>query len=171
MIDARTQVVLVVMEGVPHGGNSRLAGQSGSLGATWDGAGVNFALFSENGTRVEVCFFDSAESDRESDRVTLPERTNQVWHGYFPDIRPGQLYGYRVHGPWEPKQGHRFNANKVLLDPYARAIGRRVQWGDENTRSRRDAQSGATREPYFRVVTVVAAGFAVPGYLSNQLMR
>jgi glycogen operon protein len=88
------------------------------------------ALFSANATRVDLCLFDSPEATRESQCVTLPERTAMVWHGYFPDLRPGQLYGYRVHGPYEPERGHRFNPHKVVLDPYAKAIGRMVQWGD-----------------------------------------
>ncbi|MGE0813450.1 MAG: glycogen debranching protein GlgX [Vicinamibacterales bacterium] len=100
------------------------------LGATWDGLGVNFALFSANATRVDLCLFDAPDSLHESRRVTLPEQTAMVWHGYLPDVRPGQLYGYRVYGPHEPRFGHRFNPNKVLLDPYAKAIGRVVQWGD-----------------------------------------
>ena len=94
------------------------------LGATWDGAGVNFALFSEHATKVELCLFDSPDATKESQRITLPEQTDQVWHGYLPDVQPGQLYGYRVHGPYEPAKGHRFNPNKVVLDPYAKAIGR-----------------------------------------------
>lgn len=98
------------------------------LGATWDGRGVNFALFSECSTKVELCLFDSASSPKETHRITLLERTNHVWHGYFPDLRPGQLYGYRVHGPYEPQNGHRFNSNKLLLDPYAKAIGRELKW-------------------------------------------
>jgi isoamylase len=98
--------------------------------ATWDGAGVNFALFSEHATRVELCLFDSPDDAQESHRIDLPEKTDQVWHGYFPDLRPGQLYGYRVHGPYEPEHGHRFNPNKVLLDPYAKAVGRVSQWDD-----------------------------------------
>jgi glycogen operon protein len=100
------------------------------LGATWDGAGVNFAIFSENATRVELCLFDWADAARETHRIRLPEQTHMIWHGYFPDIRPGQLYGFRVHGPYEPEAGHRFNPNKVLLDPYARAVGRTIRWGD-----------------------------------------
>src|ERR1051326_2290973 len=88
------------------------------LGATWDASGVNFALFSEHATRVELCLFDSARVPTESLCVPLPERTDQVWHGYLPDVRPGQLYGYRVDGPWDPPAGHRFNRAKVLLDPY-----------------------------------------------------
>src|SRR5881392_866017 len=93
------------------------------LGATWDGAGVNFALFSEHATKVELCLFDAADAPKEAQRVVLPESTDMVWHGYLPDVRPGQIYGYRVHGPYEPKKGHRFNPNKVVLDPYAKAIG------------------------------------------------
>ncbi len=100
------------------------------LGATWDGLGVNVALFSANATRVDLCLFDSPTAERESHRVTLPERTAMVWHGYLPDLRPGQLYGYRVHGPYAPEHGHRFNPNKVVLDPYAKAVGRMVTWGN-----------------------------------------
>ncbi|HTI50038.1 MAG TPA: glycogen debranching protein GlgX [Planctomycetaceae bacterium] len=100
------------------------------LGAAWDGRGVNFALFSEHATKVELCLFDSASARRETQRIPLPEQTDQVWHGYFPDIKPGQYYGYRVHGPYEPAKGHRFNAHKLLLDPYARAIGRHLTWND-----------------------------------------
>jgi glycogen operon protein len=100
------------------------------LGATWDGAGVNFALFSEHATKVELCLFDGVEATQETQRITLPEHTDQVWHAYLPDAEPGQLYGYRVHGPYEPAQGHRFNPRKVLLDPYAKAIGRDVKWDD-----------------------------------------
>jgi glycogen operon protein len=105
-------------------------GQPYPLGATWDGAGVNFALFSEHATKVELCLFDSVDSEKESHRVPLAERTDLVWHGYFPDLVPGQLYGYRVHGPHEPANGHRFNPNKLLLDPYAKLIGRRLSWDD-----------------------------------------
>ena len=100
------------------------------LGATWDGAGVNFALFSEHATKVELCLFDSADATRESQRIELREQTDQVWHCYLPDCLPGQLYGYRVHGPYEPANGHRFNPNKVVLDPYAKLIGRDVRWDD-----------------------------------------
>jgi len=99
------------------------------LGATWDGVGVNFALFSAHATKVELCLFDSPTATRESHRVTLPEQTDMVWHGYMPDVRPGQLYGYRVHGPYDPQAGHRFNPNKVVMDPYAKAVGRTVRWG------------------------------------------
>jgi glycogen operon protein len=91
---------------------------------------VNFAIFSEHATKVELCLFDSVDSKRESRSVVLPEHTDMVWHGYLPDAEPGQLYGYRVHGPYDPGKGHRFNPHKVLLDPYAKAIGRDVAWDD-----------------------------------------
>jgi glycogen operon protein len=105
-------------------------GRSYPLGATWDGAGVNFAVFSEHATKVELCLFDSADAAKEAHRIELKEQTDQVWHCYLPDALPGQLYGYRVHGPYEPAQGHRFNPNKVVLDPYAKLIGRDVRWDD-----------------------------------------
>ncbi|MCX7421735.1 MAG: glycogen debranching protein GlgX [Planctomycetia bacterium] len=105
-------------------------GRPSPLGATWDGSGVNFALFSENATRVELCLFDSATARKEAHCIPLPEQTDQVWHGYLPDIRPGQLYGFRVSGPYNPAAGHRFNPHKILLDPYAKGIGRDVRWSD-----------------------------------------
>jgi isoamylase len=105
-------------------------GKSYPLGATWDGAGVNFALFSEHATKVELCLFDSVDSTKEAERIVMPEHTDQVWHAYLPDALPGQLYGYRVHGPNDPAAGHRFNPNKVLMDPYAKDITRDVQWDD-----------------------------------------
>ena len=98
------------------------------LGATWDGVGVNFALFSEHARRVELCLFDSTGGESESLTIPLTEHTDMVWHGYLPDVRPGQLYGYRVHGPYAPNQGHRFNANKLVIDPYAKAIEGSVRW-------------------------------------------
>jgi isoamylase len=101
------------------------------LGATWDGLGVNFAIFSEHATKVELCLFDSAADDREAVRLALPEQTDQTWHGYLPGVLPGQLYGFRVHGPYEPERGHRFNPHKVVLDPYARAIARTIAWADD----------------------------------------
>lgn len=100
------------------------------LGATWDGMGVNFALFSEHATKVELCLFDSAKAKREAHKIEMPEQTTQVWHAYLPDTRPGQLYGYRVHGPFDPGHGHRFNGKKLVLDPYAKAIGRSLRWDD-----------------------------------------
>jgi glycogen operon protein len=92
--------------------------------------GVNFALFSEHASRVELCLFDSSEADSETVTISLAEQTDMVWHGYLPDVRPGQLYGYRVHGPYDPVQGHRFNPNKVVMDPYARVVGRTVAWDE-----------------------------------------
>jgi isoamylase len=100
------------------------------LGAMWDGRGVNFALYSEGATKVELCLFESVDSVKESDRIPFTEKTDAVWHGYLPDISPGQLYGYRVHGPYDPENGQRFNPNKVLLDPYAKMIGRETRWDD-----------------------------------------
>ncbi|HET6884108.1 MAG TPA: glycogen debranching protein GlgX, partial [Pirellulales bacterium] len=101
------------------------------IGATWDGSGVNFALYSENATKVELCLFDNADDKQESQRIGLEEQTDMVWHGFLPDLRPGQLYGFRVHGPNDPAHGHRFNPNKIVLDPYAKAIGREIRWSDE----------------------------------------
>ncbi|MCA9062454.1 MAG: glycogen debranching protein GlgX, partial [Planctomycetaceae bacterium] len=100
------------------------------LGATWDGQGVNFALYSENATQVELCLFDNPQDECETACILLTEQTDLVWHAYLPDIRPGQLYGYRVNGPYDPHQGHRFNKSKLLLDPYARALGRGINWSD-----------------------------------------
>ena len=97
------------------------------LGATWDGAGVNFALFSANATKVELCLFD-AHGQRELRRIELPEYTDEVWHVYVPGLEPGAVYGYRVHGPYEPEAGHRFNPNKLLLDPYAKAHVGSLTW-------------------------------------------
>ncbi|MEL7304557.1 MAG: glycogen debranching protein GlgX [Myxococcota bacterium] len=103
-------------------------GEPYPLGATWDGEGVNFALFSRHADRVELCLFDADNPALEIDRVDIREQKDFVWHAYLPDIRPGQLYGYRVHGPYEPAQGHRFNPHKLLLDPYAKAITDDFQW-------------------------------------------
>ncbi len=100
-------------------------------GATWDGTGVNFALYSATSESVDLCLFDHAGQTREAQRIRLRERTNGVWHIYLEGIRPGQLYGYRVHGPYAPAEGLRFNPNKLLLDPYAKAIGRGLKWADE----------------------------------------
>jgi isoamylase len=112
---ARTRV----SEGLPH-----------PLGATWDGLGVNFALFSAYATKVELCLFDG-RGERELERIELPEYTDEVWHGYLPDARPGTVYGYRVYGPYEPENGHRFNHHKLLLDPYAKAHVGQLRWGPE----------------------------------------
>jgi isoamylase len=100
------------------------------LGATWDGRGVNFAVFSENASQVELCLFASVNDRAESRRAPLVEQTDMVWHAYLPDVRPGQLYGYRVHGPYDPDAGHRFNPAKLVIDPYAKAVARAVSWDD-----------------------------------------
>ncbi len=104
-------------------------GRPHPLGATWDGSGVNFALFSAHATKVELCLFDH-DGRREIERIALPEYTDEVWHGYLPEAYPGLLYGYRVHGPYEPAAGHRFNPHKLLIDPYAKALHGRLQWSD-----------------------------------------
>ena len=100
------------------------------LGATWDGKGVNFALFSENAGAVELCLYEGEKGHAEAGRVTLHEQTDQVWHVYVPGLGPGQRYGYRVDGPYAPARGHRFNRNKLLIDPYARAIDGHVRWNE-----------------------------------------
>ena len=99
------------------------------LGATWDGNGVNFALFSAHAEKVELCLFDR-RGIREVERIELPEYTDEVWHGYLPDARPGLLYGYRVYGPYDPVRGHRFNSHKLLIDPYAKSMGGAFEWSD-----------------------------------------
>jgi len=104
-------------------------GEATPLGACWDGEGVNFALFSEHASAVDLCLFEPGQP-LESQRIALSERTNHVWHAYLPDVRPGALYGYRVHGPYDPERGHRFNPHKLLLDPYAKAITGGVEWSD-----------------------------------------
>jgi isoamylase len=100
------------------------------LGATWDGIGVNFALFSANATKVELCLFD-IDGKKELERIELPEYTDEVWHGYLPTARPGTVYAYRVYGPYEPDAGHRFNPNKLLIDPYAKQLVGELKWGPE----------------------------------------
>ncbi len=105
-----------ISEGRPH-----------PLGATWDGLGVNFALFSAHAEKVELCLFDESGT-RELERIELPEYTDEVFHGYLRDARPGTLYAYRVHGPYAPEAGHRFNHHKLLLDPYAKAHVGTVDW-------------------------------------------
>jgi isoamylase len=107
-----------ITEGMPH-----------PLGATWDGRGTNFALFSANAKKVELCLFDP-HGRRELERIALPERTDDVWHGHLFDVSPGQLYGYRVHGPYDPERGRRFNANKLLIDPYTKRLFGRIVWSD-----------------------------------------
>ncbi len=108
-----------------------LPGRPYPLGAAWDGKGVNFALFSENAEKVELCLFD-ARGGRETRRIVLPEYTDNVWHGYLPDERPGLLYGYRVYGTYDPANGHRFNHHKLLIDPYATLLSGQLHWSDAN---------------------------------------
>ena len=124
-------------------------GSPAPLGATWDGSGVNFALYSENAERVELCLFDP-KGRREVERVDVPYRTDFVWHCYLPEARPGLLYGYRVHGPYAPERGHRFNPHKLLLDPYARMIEGPLRWADAHfgyrIGSRREDLSFDTRD-------------------------
>lgn len=138
-------------------------GQPHPLGATWDGKGTNFAIFSANATKVEVCIFDE-KGEKEISRIELPEYTDEVWHGYVEGIQPGTRYGYRVHGPYEPEQGHRFNPNKLLLDPYARAHMGEIKWdpacfgykletGDDTTFDERDSA------PFMPKCVVVDPGF------------
>ncbi len=147
------------MSSTTRGARRRLKlwpGKPYPLGATWDGQGTNFALFSENATRVDLCLYDSATSTRESNCIRLREQTAHVWHGYLPGVRPGQVYGYRVSGPYAPEQGHRFNPSKLLIDPYAKAIEGTVDWsapvfgyalGDPAGDLSRDAQDDAGAVP------------------------
>jgi isoamylase len=139
-------------EGLPH-----------PRGATWDGDGVNFSLFSANATKVELCLFD-ADGKVELERIELPEYTDQFFHGWVSGIGPGQVYGYRVYGPYEPKQGHRFNPNKLVMDPYARAHTGELEWnpaifgyqmesGDDTTYDERDSA------PFMPKCVVVDPGF------------
>lgn len=116
MVAPRVRRQSRVREGLPY-----------PLGATWDGLGVNFAIFSANATKVELCLFDQ-DGEREIERIELPEYTDEVWHGYLPDARPGTTYGYRVYGPYDPTAGHRFNPNKLLLDPYAKQLIGELNW-------------------------------------------
>src|SRR6202000_2043307 len=105
-------------------------GLADPLGATWDGEGTNFALFSAHATKVEVCLFDRTGA-KETARIELPEYTDQVFHGYLPGVGPGTFYGYRVHGPYEPDNGHRFNANKLVVCPYTKQTVGALRWGQE----------------------------------------
>lgn len=105
-------------------------GEPYPLGATWDGEGVNFAVFAENAAGMDLCLFDTLESKNEEERIRLNEVSHHVWHAYIPGLKPGQLYGYRAHGAYEPLNGLRYNPNKLLIDPYAKAISSPVRWND-----------------------------------------
>ena len=119
-------------------GRRVLGGLPAPLGATWDGEGTNFALFSVHAEKVELCLFHPTEHD-EVERIELPEYTNEVWHGYLPEVGPGTLYGYRVHGPYDPENGHRFNPHKLLLDPYAKAFAGELRWSEAHYGYRLDS--------------------------------
>ena len=145
------------------------------MGASWDGKGTNFSLFSAHAAKVEVCIFD-AEGDKELERVALPEYTDQIWHGYLPNIGPGTVYGLRVHGPYEPKNGHRFNPNKLLLDPYACAHVGQLKWNaaifgyqmesaDDTTFDERDSA------PYMPKCSVVDPAFDWTGSRGRGLAK
>ena len=126
-------------------------GKSHPLGATYDGTGVNFAIFSETASKVELCLFDGPDDAREAERVELPERTAHVFHGHIPGLRPGQLYGYRAHGPYEPIHGLRFNPAKLLVDPYAYAVANEPDWeaplfGFDRARDREDDLRSCSRD-------------------------
>ncbi|TXI00216.1 MAG: glycogen debranching protein GlgX [Rhizobium sp.] len=150
-------------EGFMTDGEKRHAVEPGDftrLGANYDGHGVNFALFSAYAERVELCLFDEAGM-HEIERIVLPEYTNEIWHGYVPGLRPGALYGYRVHGPFDPENGHRFNPNKLLVDPYARELVGNVEWSqaqfsyildDEQKDLSFDETDSASRMPKCRVI-------------------
>jgi predicted alpha/beta superfamily hydrolase len=113
-----------------YGGRATWPGTPYPLGATWDGQGVNFALFSEQASAVDLCLFDSPNAPYESERIRMPEQTDRVWHVYLPELRPAQLYGYRIYGAYDPANGMRFNPAKLLIDPYAKAISGLIQWND-----------------------------------------
>ena len=147
---------------VPFSHTELWQGSPHPLGATWDGQGVNFALYSRHAEQVELCLFDES-GRRELERIALRERTDFVWHGYLPQVRPAQLYGYRVHGPYQPDKGHRFNPHKLLLDPYARSIVGHIRWSDAHygytIGHKRDDLS-------FAILTFVAAtGVALVSYI------
>ncbi|HET7141685.1 MAG TPA: glycogen debranching enzyme, partial [Candidatus Limnocylindria bacterium] len=131
------------------------------LGATWDGNGVNFALFSENAWVVELCLFDA---DGAEQRIRIPERTDQVWHAYLPGIGPGQRYGYRVQGPWDVAAGHRFNPAKLLLDPYARRVDGPID-GDELLTGHRVVEDGTLQPDERDSAAAMARGVVTdPGF-------
>lgn len=128
MIQEKTQTIIAEKSWFP---TAIYPGKAFPLGATFDGNGVNFAIYSETAEEVELCLFENLDSETEFLKVKLKEREHHVWHVYIPDMKPGQLYGYRVYGPYDPKNGHRFNPNKLLFDPYAKAISGTIDWHDD----------------------------------------
>ena len=145
------------------------------MGANWDGEGTNFALFSAHATKVELCFFDETGED-ETARIELPEYTDEIWHGYVPNVSPGTIYGYRVHGPYEPAAGHRFNPCKLVLDPYARGHFGDLKWnpavfgyqpeaGDDLTFTTRDSA------PFMPKCVVVDPNFGLRGEPGRRTVR
>jgi glycogen operon protein len=150
-------------------------GEPYPLGATWDGEGVNFALYSENATGVELCLFENMESEAEHCKIEIKEASHHVWHVYVPGLKPGQLYGYRVHGPFEPAYGLRFNPNKLLIDPYAKSISGTIQWhdalfgyviGDENEDL---SYSELDSAPYIPKSVVIDATFDWEGDIAPEI--
>jgi len=133
-------------------------GESYPLGATYDGSGTNFSLFSEVASKVELCLFDD---DGNEERIALPEQTAFCWHGYVPGVGPGQRYGFRVHGPWAPDEGQRCNPHKLLLDPYARAIEGRPEVGRGALRALLRQAGGAERSRLGRVRAALGGDDAV----------
>ena len=133
-------------------------GSPDTLGASFDGLGVNFAIHSKNATKVELCLF-SDDGKTETARITLPKRTGAVWNGYVKDLKPGQVYGYRVDGPTDAKQGHRFNSNKVVMDPYAKEIAGEMEW----TREMFDPAADSAPHTAKARVTNTLPGPPVPG--------
>lgn len=145
------------------------------LGANWNGEGVNFALYAENATAVELCFYHQHDPASESHKINLVERSHQIWHAFVPGIKPGQLYGYRVHGPYEPERGHRYNPNKLLIDPYARAIAGTIEWDDslfayELGHPKQDLSFSTTdSSPFIPKSVVVAPTFDWEGDVSPKI--
>jgi isoamylase len=144
-------------------------GRPGTGGAQWDGKGTNFALFSAHATKVELCLFDES-AKKETHRIVLPEYTDQIWHGYLENVRPGTIYGYRVHGPYKPEQGHRFNPNKLLLDPYANGYYGELQWNPAVFGYRMESQDDLTFDdrdsaPFMPKCTVCDPNFDWKGSL------
>jgi len=135
------------------------------LGATWDGKGVNFALFSEHATQVELCLFELVDAVQEMHRLPLPVCTDHVWHAYLPDVRPGQLYGYRVSGPYAPVQGHRFNPHKLLLEPYAKHIEGALRWSDAHWSRIR------TVTPFWNLMRQMLSALIPCGLRLTRIMR